>query len=320
MLSAIFFAAACAGGPPRGDAGDGIYSIRTVRDIERAIQEDSLLLIRAQSKGGSWDGKVAATALAAQALAAVEPPVAADADAAEKGVRYILESDSFKSESLKEGEPDPDAYAVAYVLAAITPRARIDDRSGMLSQGPRLRGRFLKALRTSCTAFQRTILLSALSRIGQPKDELRAIAESLEKDRPIRDGAACPALLADPANDAVRELVRDIWAYNLGGPGPGRSKPSFDYLIDQEEHSKPYPAGPLGLSDLLWTSAGFTVMRSVIVEPERGCLFSAERLAVRVLSLRGHGGDTFANASALMALVNLRHVFEDDVPYLSLSK
>jgi hypothetical protein len=309
-LPAVLLAAACAG-PRQGGEGDGAYSIRTVRRIDRAIRDESLLLIRAQAKDGSWDGKVSSTALALQALAAVEPPVAANAAAVDRGIRYVLESEP--------SETDPDAYALAYALAAVTLRPRISDRSGLLSLGPRLRGRFHEALRASCTAFQRTILLKALSRIGEPKPELRALAEALEKERPIRDGDACPGLIPDPANDAVQELVRDGWAHALGGPGPGRSKRSFDYLIAQDELSREYPSGPLGLSDLLWASAGFVAMRHNMVEPERGCLFAAERLSLRVLSLRGHEGGAFANALALMALVNLRRVFEEAVPYPSVS-
>ncbi len=63
-------------------------------------------------------------------------------------------------------------------------------------------------------------------------------------------------------------------------------------------------------------------MRLDIVEPKRGCLFTADLLSLRILEIRGPSGgwdekggaSTFTTASALLALVHLRYVFVEAVP------
>lgn len=304
--------------------GEGPYSQETVGALDNAILRSAEVLLRLQAKDGSWEGDVAVTALAVQALAAVEPPTEADAAAVETGLQFI-----FGSKALKAAPASLDgagAYALAYALAAAHVRPKIDDQSGLLGYGPRLRELLEGARQRGCTGFQKTIFLKSLTKLGASKDQLRVFAEALEKNRRGSAALACAALVPDPKETIARTLLRDIALYRYGHSSPRRVKRDFDDIIDQEERGKAgtprsRKPGPLALSGLLWASVALTEMRQDLVEPKRGCLFSADLLASRLLEIRapnggwgegGYRGASFGTASAL-ALVHLRGVFADEI-------
>ncbi|MBI2788857.1 MAG: hypothetical protein HYX59_09265 [Elusimicrobia bacterium] len=306
LLLAALLHAGC--GPADDSSGEGPYSVATVRAMDAAVRDGAGLLLVRQRANGSWEDDAAATALALQALSSVEPPVPSHAAAAERGLAYLFR---------REGRGDAETYALAYALAAVTVRPSMDDRSGLLGRGPSLRDGFQRALAKDCGGFQAAVLLNALGKAGLPKERLRELARRPAKRRAARD-PACAGRLPDPGNEAVRGYVAAILAQDAGLAEPGAAKAAFDDIVGHEEYRKPYPSVPLGLTGLMWTSAGFREMRFMIVEPARGCYFSGDLLARRILDLRrrdGSWGSDLAAATALMGLVNLRRTFEKVVPY-----
>jgi hypothetical protein len=282
------------------------YSQETIDAVDAAVEQTSALLIARQRKDGSWDGEAAATALAVQALASVEPSTSAIAASVDNGIRFVLESAS------KNG------YAIAYALASTKSRPRMYDQSGLVAQDALMRDLLRDATGWNCTEFKRAVLLLALRNTGTPQGELVALAKELEARPLAPDSPACRALLPDPANVNARALLPAIIRHKFAGGHPLKMKQAFDLAIQQEEGPEKYPAGPLGVSGLLWTDAGLTEIRMGTVEPKRGCLGTTDLLASRLLSLRakdGSWGETFATASALSALVHNRAVFETDLPF-----
>ena len=263
--------------------------------MDAATRETSRALLSRQLPNGSWNNDLAATALALQALSSVEPPVAAY-DAAAQAARSWLMS-----------RPSGDArdYAIAYALAAVTPRPGQDDRSGLLCRSE-LRPGLKSTLHKSCGAFEIAVVLNALGKTGLTKAELTA---------PKRSGrpSACPDRAPDPKDAAIRDYATAIMEFNAGLPGPGDAKKLFDELIERAQSG----ASP-DLGSLLWATAGFREMRYRMVEPARGCYFSGDLLGRKILALRradGSWGGDLQDASALTALVNLRRTFVPEVPY-----
>ncbi len=194
-LCAFFLFAACAGPEKNSSGGEGNFSLTTIRAVDSAILQSSEFLLQRQRKDGSWDGKVAATALAVQALAAVEPPTAADAAAIKNGIHFILSAASLNAARVPQD--DGDVYALAYALAAAHRRPMMEDESGLMGQGQRVRGLLLDAQRRSCSDFQKAIFLTALRNAGEPKDQLKISVEALGMHVP--SGApACEAFISDP--------------------------------------------------------------------------------------------------------------------------
>lgn len=309
LLALVLLFAACERrGDGVGDAeGEGPYSVSTIRAIDAVSREAAGRLLGRQLTNGSWGNDYAATALAAQALSSFEPPSPAHAAAAERAAGWLLK---------RPARSDADNYALAYAVAATTARPAVDDRSGLLGRGADLREGLERALKRDCGAFQAGVILNALGKTGLPKDRLKALAEAAAKRPEPRK--ACAGRLPDPANATARAYAAAMLAYNAGLPGPGEGKKNFDEIVRLEEFRAKHPTGPLGPAGFLWTSAGFREMRFRLVEPARGCYFCADLLGNRLLESRGKdgtwGGDA-ADASALLALINLRRTFEAALPY-----
>jgi hypothetical protein len=282
------------------------YSQETISAVDAAVDQTSALLISRQRKDGSWDGTVAVTALAVQALASVESSTAAITASVDNGIRFILDA------------APTDGYALAYALASTKARPYIYDRSGLVAHDARMRELLRDATGWNCTEFKRAVLLIALRNTGTPQDQLVALTKELEQRPFVPASPACKALIPDPANVNARALLPAIVRHKFAGGHPLKMKQAFDTAIEQEEGPKKYPAGPLGVSGLLWTVTGLTEIRMGIVEPKRGCLGTSDLLASRMLALRakdGSWGDTFATASALSALVHNQSVFKMDMPF-----
>ena len=296
------------------DCSDGISpeDVAQARELVRKCGES---LVARQSPDGSWPaggkGSVAATALAVQALASLDPQPPAAEKAAEKGLRWL------------ENEP---AAATPEGRSAIALAAAASRRSTNYDDAPNvLRERLFRGAPADTRA-RAAILLFALWRSGGDQEARASLAAALEKGRPAREKDAGPWSADRPSPLGAEALARAVLLAEKR-EGGAAAKKAFDALVEELADIEPAPPPRITPPErrkrdparLLWAAASLTLLRANVVEPARDCWPVSRMIIARVRSFgepgaedeSRFGGAAWQTAARLLTAVHVLPALEE---------